>query len=125
MKYLRLLIGTFGFCILFPGCSNKLMVADELFIEKNMPYIRDGNMTRQDVLLKLGEPNWSFENGRILTYRIMIDKKGRVTPVTNDNNKSARDLSANTLVTARHYSLVLVFNALGILEKHSLVLTNP
>ncbi len=107
------------------GCTNKLLIADEAFIMKNMPYVSDNQSRREDILLKLGEPNWSFEDGRILTFRIIIDKKGKITPVTNDNNKNARDLAANSLLSIRYYSLVLVFNPQGILQKHSLILTNP
>jgi hypothetical protein len=66
-------------------------------------------------LLKLGQPSGSFEHERILTYRIGEDsKQGRyvITP---------RAMLAWQQV---HYSLVLVFDESGRLQKQSLVTVN-
>lgn len=124
MKYFFRLVAII-LLLMQAACSNKLLIADENFIRSNMPFIADGTSRREEIILKLGEPNWVFEDGRILTYRVLIDKKGNLTPVSNDNNKSTKDMATTRMLPYRTYSLVLVFDKRSVLEKHSLILTNP
>ncbi len=107
------------------SCSEKMFVADAAFEQKHFPFIADQKTTREEIILKLGEPSWSFEKGRILTYRIAIDKRGNVNPVRVTNNKSDPYFSYMSYIATKYYSLVLVFSGNNVLQQHSLLLTNP
>lgn len=67
-------------------------------------------ISREAILLKLGEPSASFEAGRILTYRIGEDEEQGFFPMD-------RQVRWSNI----KYSLVLVFDDQGRLTKHSLV----
>lgn len=107
------------------GCSEKMFIPGADFEQKNLPFLKDNITHRDDFILHLGEPSWSFEEGRILTYRIAIDKKGNLNPIRVTGNKSDPYFSYMTSISTRYYSLVLIFGTNHILEKHSLLLTNP
>jgi len=84
-----------------PGASPDLLA-----------FLQIGKTTREEVLLKLGQSSASFEHERILTYRIGEDpSQGRyvITP---------RAMMPWQKV---HYSLVLVFDEDGRLQKQNLV----
>lgn len=84
-----------------PGASPNLLA-----------FLHPGETTRQEVVLKLGQPSGTFEQDRILTYRLGEDGQQGYFIVTP---KSLMPWSQ-----VRH-SLVLVFDARGVLEKQSLV----
>lgn len=81
-------------------------------------YTVNGKTTREEVLLKFGTPSAHFENKRILTYQFRIDQNGQailfwprkseIHPMFTHWNKEV-------------YSLVLVFDQNGVLEKHQLI----
>jgi hypothetical protein len=77
-----------------------------------LPFLKDGSTTKEDVLLKLGEPSGRFESERILTYRMADGENGGLA-VTSPRGIGGWE-------TAR-YSLVLVFDDRQILTTHSLV----
>lgn len=106
------------------SCNNKLYVANSDFEAKYIPFIENHKSMREDIILKLGEPSWSFEQGRILTFRLSLDKKGNLIPVRVTNYKNDSSFGYTSQVGIRFYSLVLVFSG-NVLEKHSLLLTNP
>lgn len=75
-------------------------------------FLETGRTSREEVLMQLGQPSGSFEQERILTYRIgQDDKQGfyLVTPKALQPWQAVR------------FSLVLVFDADGRLQKQSLV----
>jgi hypothetical protein len=82
-----------------------------------LAFLRDGETTRSDVLLRLGEPSGSFAEERILTYRIGgDDERGRWV--------QGRALLAGgppVGASRAQASLVLVFGEGGVLERHGLV----
>lgn len=84
-----------------PGASPNLLA-----------FLNPGHTTRQEVVLKFGQPSGAFEQERILTYRLGEDPQQGYFLVTP---KSLMPWSQ-----VRH-SLVLVFDAQGVLEKQSLV----
>ena len=114
-----------GVIVVLISCSEKLYIADAAFEQKHLPFLLDQKTEREEIIMRLGEPSWSFENGRILTYRISLDKKGNVNPVRLTNNKNDSTFSHMAPISIKFYSLVLIFSARNILEKHSLLLTNP
>jgi hypothetical protein len=77
-----------------------------------LTFLRAGETTREEVVLKLGQPSASFEQERILTYRVGQDpKQGFFLIVPN-----RLDWWQNV-----RYSVVLVFDANGVLEKQRFV----
>lgn len=84
-----------------PGASHELF-----------DFLRIGHTTREEVILKLGQPSGSYEQERILTYRIGEDATQGHYVI------SPRAMMAWQQV---HYSLVLVFDERGQLQKKNLV----
>jgi hypothetical protein len=41
-----------------------------------LDFIQDGKTTRQEIALHLGDPGATYENDRVLTYRLGYDKGG-------------------------------------------------
>ena len=84
-----------------PGASHDLL-----------KFLQIGQTTRQEVLLKLGQPSASFEQEKILTYRLGEDAKQGyylIMPYAATEWKEV------------HYSLVLVFDSSSVLQRQSLV----
>jgi hypothetical protein len=75
-------------------------------------FVQDGRTTREEIMLKLGQPSASFEQERILTYRIGHDPAQGYYLVAPNQLRQWQDV--------RH-SLVLVFDGGGVLLKHTLV----
>lgn len=73
-----------------------------------LDFIQDDKTTREEVLLRLGEPSATFQNERILTYRVDQDDGGYIV-VSKSESFSAK------------FSLVLSFDEDGVLRRHSLV----
>jgi hypothetical protein len=97
-----LLLGAAG----LTGCAtHAISGADPRLLE----FLHDGATTRDEIILKFGSPSASFEQERILTYRLRgDDKQGYFV------------WKCGTWEDVR-YSLVLVFDEAGMLKKHSLV----
>jgi hypothetical protein len=107
------------------SCSNKLYVADANVESKYIPYIKDNQVNLDEVVLKLGQPSWTFENGRIFTYRLYLSNKGEMWPIAAEKSVAGNVVSINDRYSNRLYSLVLIFNSDRILIKHSLIRINP
>ena len=84
-----------------PGASRELL-----------KFIEIGHTTREEVLLKLGQPSAAFEQEKILTYRVGEDLKQGYYLVSP---------KAVLPWQAVRYSLVLVFDANGVLQRQNLV----
>jgi hypothetical protein len=100
------------------GCVSPPPTA-EAFERDTLRFVRDGQTTREEVLLKMGTPTGQFEGDRILTYRL-----------APSGNLSGYDVYARELMQppgrAQNYapvdfSLVLVFGPDGVLRRHSVV----
>ena len=76
-----------------------------------LDFLRDGQSTKETVVLKLGQPSALLESGRILTYRVRQEK---------DRGYFLREASATNWCELK-FSLVLVFDPAEVLERHSLV----
>lgn len=108
MKTSRLKIAAFvlsALCMLY-GCATLPPVP----ADKNLLTFAAPGTSREAVLLKLGEPSASFEQGKILTYRI-----------GEDNDQGYFLLDRQIYWARTKYSLVLVFDEKGVLTKHALV----
>lgn len=103
----RRLIRSFGAwaCgLLLAGCAHDASAlrrdVTELF--------RDGAAARKDVLLRFGVPAHTYEDGRVFTYRFVVKPKVyHLTPLH--------------VYVDSTYNLVVVFDDLGRVVRHSLV----
>lgn len=84
-----------------PGASSELL-----------KFLNIGHTTREEVLLKLGRPSAAFEMAKILTYRIGEDPARGFYLVSPNRNQPWESV---------RYSLVLVFDATGVLQRQNLV----
>ena len=77
----------------------------------SLSFLKDSQSTKEELLSNLGAPSAQFEAGRILTYR--LDGKYQAIPRPSGQSPAPWNRA--------QYSLVLVFDAAGILQRHSLV----
>jgi outer membrane protein assembly factor BamE (lipoprotein component of BamABCDE complex) len=77
-----------------------------------LDFLKDGATTRDEVVLALGQPSATLQQEHIVTYRIGEDSDKRRFVVTPQ--------VANPWARV-NYSLVLVFDDAGTLQKHNLV----
>ena len=103
MTYSRLIkslvilsLSIFSATIIF-SCApkRKPINEDDIFIEQ-WEFVKAGKVTKQEIMDRLGEPESSYENGRIVIYVRFYEK-------------------------LKVYDLVLVFNDNNVLERHSVV----
>ena len=83
-------------------------------------FLSDGKTSREEVVLKLGQPSGTFERENILTYRLGFE------PKNNGYFLVEREPTPSgwpTWVLAQ-YSLVLVFDEAGVLRRHAVVEVN-
>ena len=92
------------------GCSAHLKPMDTESQQQMLPFLLDGKTTREEILLKLGEPSGTFESGRILSFRLMFDDNGTIVN------------ALKTYWEKTTYSLVVVFDGGDVLKKHNLIL---
>lgn len=63
---------------LITGMTYDVPKPDETFVTESyvhqrwLSFIQDGKATRKEVITRLGEPTQSYENGRILAYRLLL-----------------------------------------------------
>ena len=98
--------------VLLTGCVTPPDARKDL-----LAFLEAGRTTREEVLLKLGQPSGSFEQERIFTYRIgQYGEQGYyiVSP------KVVLPAQGATWQNV-HFSLVLVFDEQGRLRKHQLI----
>lgn len=63
--------------------STDIPKPDETFVTESyvrqrwLPFIQNGKATRKEVITNLGEPTQSYENGRILAYRLLLVERDR------------------------------------------------
>lgn len=98
------LIGILAGC----GTTNVIQGASPVLLE----FLADGHTTRETVVLSLGQPSASFDQDSILTYRIGEHEIQGMYPMTPQVLKPWDQV---------RYSLVLVFDSEGVLQKHRLV----
>lgn len=97
---------------LLAGCVTPPNARSDL-----LAFLEAGKTTREEAILKLGQPSGSFEQDRILTYRIgrygeqgyFIISPKVILPAQGASWQNVR------------FSLVLVFDEAGRLRKHELV----
>ena len=93
----------------FAGCATTPIPGANPYL---LDFLKIGATTRQEAVLKLGQPSASFERESILTYRL-----------GHELNQGYYVISPKAMLPWQNvrYSLVLVFDTNGILEKQNLV----
>lgn len=74
-----------------------------------LAFVEDGRTTREQAFLALGEPSATYEDGRILAFRLGHDEAGCFL------------VEKAPGFTGVKYSLVMSFDDAGLLRRHSLV----
>jgi hypothetical protein len=82
-----------------------------------LAFLETGKTMREEAILKLGQPSGSFEQDRILTYRIGQDGERGYFIISPKVILPAQGASWQNV----RFSLVLVFDGAGRLQKHELV----
>src|SRR4051794_40217418 len=113
MRFRLLLIAV---CFATIGCTP--VVKNQDLESGPLKYVQDGQISREQLVLKLGVPANQIEGDRILTYRIAYNPDTReIRPIAPSFLRADPTLAQ----WFADFSLVLVFNASGMLERHSLV----
>ena len=112
-------------CLLFfvstLGCSTG--VTTESIQQRWLPFLADGKTKKIVVLSRLGRPSAEFQKGRIITYRLQMDHKDVLRPVSQGLDEFVIDRRLYGVKPM--YSLVLIFDDDEILRRHSLVKIMP
>jgi hypothetical protein len=104
--------------VLLIGCGPTLQVAQGEVEQKWLAYFKDGNTTKEEVLLRLGLPAAQFEGERILTYRLRLTDAEGLVVVPRKPDWMHPQVSS---WTRAQYSLVLVFDEKHVLQRHALL----
>ena len=94
--------------LLLAGCATPIVGAKKDLLQ----FLRPGHTTREEVLTTLGQPSGTFEQEKILFYRLGYHEKQGYYII------GPNQLEPWALV---RYSLVLIFDSNGVLCKHNLV----
>lgn len=107
--------------LIVAGCATVAIPGADLHL---LQFLQSGQTTRREVVLKLGQPSATFEQERILTYRLGHDPKQGYYVVSSTRVLSSQGnlyMVPEFSWEVARYSLVLIFDANGVLEKQSLV----
>lgn len=85
----------------------------------SLAFLQNGKTTREEVLLNLGTPSAHFESDRILSYALW--KTSGETWVRRGRSLGTNPAGSPPAYTQPTDNLVLVFDARGVLMRHSLV----
>ena len=96
------------------GCAAQQMTPQQV-LSGPLGFLKEGQTTREQVMLRLGSPHSDFETARIFTYRLGEDGK----PV--EEYRDMERAGAADVPTLVAYHLVLVFTPNNVLERYSLV----
>jgi hypothetical protein len=114
-KTLRLLQMQAALLLLWlAGCASPIPIPIPGASHDLIAFLQSGLTTREEVLFKLGQPSGSFEQEHIITYRIGEDVSQGLFIITPTHEHWRRV----------RYSLVLLFDSQGVLQKQNLVEVN-
>jgi len=98
------------------GCATTQIKGHADLLE----FLADGKTSKEEVLMKLGQPSGKFESEKILTYRLGFDSHSRGYYVVERAPGMGHEPTWAAWMNTK-YSLVLVFDNKDVLRKHSLV----
>jgi hypothetical protein len=107
--------------LLIIGCATpRIKPITKTDFSDRLPFLITGSTTREEVLLRLGEPSGRFEGERILTYILSIDSDKKLRTLPRQLALSYNDPRIYAL-NRMLCSLVLVFEEDNVLEKTELI----
>jgi len=103
------------------GCVHHAPLSIAEVNATHLAFVKDGATTREDLLLRFGDPTGVFEDGRILTFRLEASEAG-VVAVRREYD---RDVPGVTQWRLANLSFVAVFDQDNVLRRHSLIPVKP
>lgn len=94
------------------GCSWSARPASPELQQQVLPWLEDGDTTRDEVEAVFGKPGYECSRERITAYRLSLDGSGRLIPVPREGQFGW---------TGAQFNLVLAFDADRVLEEHVLI----
>jgi len=122
MRTVGLKIGlVFVSSLLLFACSTVTPVEPQL-VRERLPFIQDGKTSKEEILSRLGEPANHYEEGRILSYKMCKDiyLPGRLH-VCSTRARDKKDAGPQKWREIARDTLILVFGADNLVERHSMV----
>lgn len=102
------------------GCTHSRQLPPEAGREL-LPFLEDGRTTAEQLLLELGIPTAQFEDGRILTFRLLVTGDRRVVPVSRHLELSWRDPRLASWPTSPLVNLIVVLDERLVVVRHAIV----
>lgn len=90
------------------GCATTQETGNKRLLD----FLVDGQTSKQEVILALGQPSGVYENESVYTYRIVGDSSTGFKPSKSFSPCGWHDIT---------YSLVVIFDDQDVLKRHSLV----
>ncbi len=105
--------------VIIAGCATPRTKEIQPEVTTNiLPFIQDGITHRSEVLNRLGDPVSSYQDGEIITFRLIKDRAGKFQITKGGPINFAPDEFGSKIGL---HCLVLVFDAENVLAQHSLV----
>lgn len=102
------------------GCAaHELQAIPPTRGSREIAALIDGQTTRDRVVEQWGEPSSTFEDGRILSYR--LDGRFEVVRLVERRSDAGSRSDSPSRWTNAVYDLVLAFDSAGVLETHRLL----
>jgi hypothetical protein len=108
--------------LLLAACTSYVAPVKDSATLEQFAFLQQGRTTRDEVLARLGTPSVTYEDGRIASYPIYRTKSGRLTVTSAEADSAPPGLYARPHGgPERPYTLILVYDGAGTLERRSLV----
>jgi hypothetical protein len=107
--------------LLIPGCATPTSPVIPGAKKDLLAFLHTGKTTREEVLATLDQPSKVFEQDRILTYWVSYERGQGYYIVSPPKPSESVEEQFRYWQTKRYYSLVLVFDANGVLRESKLV----
>jgi hypothetical protein len=101
--------------LLATSCTSYVAPVKDSATLEQFAFLQPGRTTRDEVLARLGAPPTTYEDGRIASYPVYRTKSGRLTADYGPGVYGPHE------GPERLYTLILVYDGAGTLERRSLV----
>jgi hypothetical protein len=123
------------FVIVAFGCTPVVTIND-VVVGDQLSFLQDGKTKKSEIDAVLGEPQSTYENGRIIVFLMCPGRDGQLVMLHRSGGRSIcgdgeiykdehlgfqRKASLDEVVAI--YNLVLVFDINGVVEQHNLIRT--
>ena len=104
--------------LLLAACTSYVAPVKDSATLEQFAFLQPGRTTRDEVLARLGTPSVTYEDGRIASYPIYRTKSGRLTATIP---RASPEDARIGFGPEQPYTLMLVYDGAGTLERRSLV----